>query len=454
MFPCHRYVILSTFRQSIPILIHMRASKTSLKTNWLVLAVVSDHILQRSIFSIVTLVESNVLPLQSHGVLDSEAADVSNNQVLAHAFANTSASAEERYTVKFGSDFVNEYPRRNAHGEDTAGDLDNPNHLLGAFPCLFPYGMGGFEVNRPRPISYENHAKWAMRYADKRFRKDLHFMFQLFGVIQKRQVCRAAVLQVQKKTFHDHEEAFRTLTPHDLSVASVEESNHKAHSNPVVRSLKQHVNAVCTKVIGTDESRTNIRALIWGMTMIKNPPSLWITLNPSDTHDPIAQVFVGEEINLDAFDPDGGPDAYHRSLNIASDPFGAARFFHYVVHAILEHLFGVTISNKGKISRHVGIFGVVEGYIGTVEAQGRGTLHLHLIVWLQGTFSMSSHLITHFRVRRPFLPQNETVVAIHIVPRTSGTLHRFKYSRSSCRCYGTDISYHSTCTSHIIFTST
>jgi hypothetical protein len=165
----------------------------------------------------------------------------------------------------------------------------------------------------------------------------------------------------------------------------MEESKHQSHSNPVVRSLKQHVNAVRTKVTGTDESRTKIRALIWGMTMMKNPPSLWITINPSDTHDPIAQVLIGEEINLDAFDTGSGPDSVHRALNIAGDPYGASQFFHCIIRAILEEIFGITITSKGKINRQEVIFGVVEGYIGTVEAQGRGTLHLHLIVWLQGT---------------------------------------------------------------------
>lgn len=33
----------------------------------------------------------------------------------------------------------------------------------------------------------------------------------------------------------------------------------------------------------------------------------------------------------------------------------------------------------------MGILGEVEAYIGTVEAQGRGTLHLHMLLWLKGS---------------------------------------------------------------------
>ncbi|KAG1889421.1 hypothetical protein F4604DRAFT_1915295 [Suillus subluteus] len=246
------------------------------------------------------IVDSNVLPLQVHGILDAEVLDLSNNDVLAHALTNT--STEETYAIKYESDFVNKYPHWDVAGEHTSGDFEDPNHLLGTFPCLFPYGMGGFEVNHPCSISYKNQAKWAMRYGDKRFRKDLHFMFQVFGVIQKRQ------------------------------------------------SLKQHVNTVHTKVMGTDESRMKIHTLIWGMTTMKNPPSLWITINTSDTHDPIAQVLVGEELNLDMFNPDSSPDACHHTLNVAADPYGAAQFFHYIIRAILEEILGVMISSKGRLA--------------------------------------------------------------------------------------------------------
>jgi len=57
------------------------------------------------------------------------------------------------------------------------------------FHCLFPYGLGEFEVLQSCPVSYEAHAKWAMQYSDKHFHKDFHFMFQVFGVIWKCQVC-------------------------------------------------------------------------------------------------------------------------------------------------------------------------------------------------------------------------------------------------------------------------
>ena len=69
--------------------------------------------------------------------------------------------------------------------------------------------------------------------------------------------------------------------------------------------------------------------------------SIWLTINPDDLHDPIAQVFVGEQIDLDAFQSHIGPDAFHRACNVAQDPCAAAEFFHFIVQTIFETLFQV-----------------------------------------------------------------------------------------------------------------
>ena len=74
------------------------------------------------------------------------------------------------------------------------------------------------------------------------------------------------------------------------------------------------------------------RAKIWGTNLLHNPPSLWVTINPSDTQDPIAQVFAGVDIDLDVFCKTAGPDSVDRSTNVASDLYASAKFFHFMNH--------------------------------------------------------------------------------------------------------------------------
>ncbi|KAF8268870.1 hypothetical protein EI94DRAFT_1799915 [Lactarius quietus] len=182
--------------------------------------------------------DAEVVPLQSLGVVDVAANGIKENEVLAHALANVSLSEHaEGWAIKRSSDFVNEYPRRTAEGTLSAGTPDDPNHLLGTFPDLFLYGLGGFEVNCPTPVSYEAHSRWALRYSDKHFREDHFFMFQVFGVLQKRQLCAAASLQISRHSFLRYERAIRTLTPSDFELAGAEERAHKPLSNDTIRSF-------------------------------------------------------------------------------------------------------------------------------------------------------------------------------------------------------------------------
>ena len=94
-------------------------------------------------------------------------ADITDNKVLANALLNVSRSDKmEGWAVKCSSNFVNEYVHIDESSACCEGSLEDPNHLLGSFPCLFPFGCGGFEVDIPLMVSYEAHAHWALRYKD------------------------------------------------------------------------------------------------------------------------------------------------------------------------------------------------------------------------------------------------------------------------------------------------
>lgn len=126
------------------------------------------------------------------------------------------------------------------------------------------------------------------------------------------------------------------------------------------------------------------RSEISSTALSLNPPSLWVTINPTDLHDPIVQVFAGESIDMDDFRSMVGPDNEKRARNLASNPYAATKFFHFLITSILETLFGVWI-REHKVISSMGVFGHVSGYYGVVEAQGRGSLHLHAMLWLVDT---------------------------------------------------------------------
>ena len=365
----------------------------------------------------IVLTEPSVMPLNSLGVVDVEGIGISDTELMAHALSNcVDRNSPDDFCVRRGSAFVNEYARLDTEGQRTDGGPGTPNHLLGCFPTLFPYGLGGFEVPRIVDVPYETHIRWAIRYADKRFRRDYHFPFQVFGVLQKRQICRSAVLQIKRPSFIAQQNLILRLTPAELVAASREETRGVPYSNLGVRALRKQLSALRTRVDGTDESRQSVRSKIWSTNLIHNPPNLWLTVNPSETHDPIAQVMTGAMIDLDKFCRTAGPDHEDRATNIAGDPYAAAKFFHFMIKTILEQLFGITKTGDGHIQRREGILGTVKSYIGTVEAQGRGTLHLHLLLWLTNAPSSADmqHALTHIDFRSKIQAYIKSVIRADI----------------------------------------
>ncbi|KAJ3567669.1 hypothetical protein NP233_g6214 [Leucocoprinus birnbaumii] len=380
-----------------------------------------------------------VVPLQSYGVVDVTGTSLPDVELMAHALANTVISDGPDLQIRRGSAFINEYARVDPDtGERIDGGPTNPNHLLGAFPWLFPYGCGGFEVERQVDVSYESHVRWALQYEDKRFRLDHRFIFQVFGVMQKRSICRAASLRMTRPVFQRHSDAISALTVDDFIRASEEELAGRPFSNPTMRALRKEVSTVRVQVHGTDESRIGIRRKIWGATAVFGPPSIWLTLNPSDTQDPIVQVLAGVDIDLDEFDSRMGPNATQRAINVARDPYAAASYFHKVIEIMLGSVFGITAARgAGRVKRSTGLLGKVQCYVGTVEAQGRGTLHLHIVLWLEGA-PCASDMVIHLQNPR-FRARICQFIRMHITADIDGMntdeLHRmprqtdYAYSR-------------------------
>ena len=66
---------------------------------------------------------------------------------------------------------------------------------------------------------------------------------------------------------------------------------------------------------------------------------------------------------------------------MANDPFASASFLSF--HHGLETLFAVQgHTGKCQVEIQMGIFGYVNVYFRVVEAQGRGSLHIHMLLWL------------------------------------------------------------------------
>ncbi|KAK7675923.1 hypothetical protein QCA50_021142 [Cerrena zonata] len=88
---------------------------------------------------------------------------------------------------------------------------------------------------------------------------------------------------------------------------------------------------------------------------------------------------AGKKIDLFSSNPDM-PDAAERLRTVAQNPVACARFFHLVVTLFIKYILRWDTGTDG-------LFGPTSGYYGTVESQGRLTLHLHLLLWIKHSLS-------------------------------------------------------------------
>ena len=316
-----------------------------------------------------------MIPIQYVGVQDCEQAKMSTNEVLLYALANADDDRYEReggYAIIHSAQPVPDLP----------GASESFDALAGAYPVLWPYGRGLYHENRERKISFHDYIRWMLQYHDKRFRKHHSFPFVAFSIQQKQSALLSAKIHMRRDDFEADTDLLADLSLRDLQEAQMDEEAHRSISNERVRRLQHHLYATSSHIMGSAKMRTTYRSQIWGSCLWLRPPSLWVTINPMDYEDPIAQVLAGEQIEMNSYMDMMDPDSNERARIMANDPFASASFFNFIIRTTLETLFGVHTS-RSRVETHMGIFGLVNGYFGVVEAQGRGSLHVHFLMWLK-----------------------------------------------------------------------
>ena len=105
----------------------------------------------------------------------------------------------------------------------------------------------------------------------------------------------------------------------------------------------------------------------------------------NDTHDPVVQVIIGEDLDLDHFNPLMTTlNTHQHAENVAHDPYGVVKYFQLITTALFESLLGIRVG-RSVIESQMGVFGMLDAYFLVKEVQGRGGLHGHNVLWLFGT---------------------------------------------------------------------
>ena len=264
-----------------------------------------------------------------------------------------------------------------SHDSSPQSIYKNSNLYPQIFPWLFPYGLGGVGATK---LSEKSHKRRLLMYHDKRFQRDVSFPFVAFSHEQVKASTTGGFLLAETQKFN--EIANRLLNVNQdvlekiakrMSVGEIVKPSTEDESAcfQLIRDL-DHIDG---KVSGSITSKRYMRSEIWSLITYLGAPLWYITLSPADNKHPICLYFADNKEKLDVTLSRSEDERYRL---IASNPVAGARFFYFMIQMFIRHVLGVE-------KDHDGLYGKTAAYYGTVEQQGRLTLHLHMLLWIQGS---------------------------------------------------------------------
>ena len=267
------------------------------------------------------------------------------------------------------------------HSDKFESMYNNPQLYPQMFPWLFPYGLGGIGSAN---ISDKEHKRHLLMYHDKRFQTDVNFPFVAFSHEQMKANTTQSFLLVDQSRFTDISQRlmnidWTTLNELTRRMEAGEYVSPKSEAEKTCFQIIHDLDAISGKMHGSTTSKKYMRSEIWSLINYLGSPSWYITLSPADIQHPICIYFADTK---EKFMPTL-PTYDERARLVCQNPVAGARFFNFMVCTFLEDVLGV----RPGANKQEGFYGRTSGYYGTVEQQGRLTLHLHMLLWIAGNMN-------------------------------------------------------------------
>lgn len=267
------------------------------------------------------------------------------------------------------------------HEQNPQSIWNNPKLYPQMFPWLFPYGHGGVgqEVHN-NVIGRDVHIHHLLGYHDKRFQRDAGFLIVQMNHQLIRQSSRGSFVSMKRGNFGRAAEAIDKLDPAVLLTIGerLKNGGRFVPRNPEEKrcaTLMDQVDVFGTWVDGSLAKKKQQRGEIWSLINFRNAPTWFFTISPADAKHPLCIHWASNDVE---FRPEikGYKERQHL---VTRNPVACAQFFDHIVRIFIKHLCGWSDDEKKR-----GLFGIPDAYYGTVEEQGRKTLHLHFLLWIRG----------------------------------------------------------------------
>lgn len=263
------------------------------------------------------------------------------------------------------------------------------------FPDLYPFGLGGPDMQRRRRMTLAQHDKYVLSLSTRQFAQDDYYLLYAYDQSQLDEMWKSSFLQVR---FKPHEVAsINSATSEEVRLAFEHEENtidaRRRHRAPPERpelalgavALQRGVKAVMSKLKLTPEEGYNQRDELTGLRIDDGDPTMTFTTNVDERKSFAGFTYCGAEyhINLDEAGYSDIIEKAKRAKVISNDPVACAMIFNNMIELIFQHLLGFDLKAR-KCLKDGGLFGFVKHVYGGVEVQQKNSLHAHFLIWLHG----------------------------------------------------------------------
>ena len=184
-----------------------------------------------------------------------------------------------------------------------------------------------------------------------------------------------------------------------------------------LRTALTSLHQATASLVGSDGHRKLLQREGVAYTLRYGPALIFTTPNLADNKQPLLLIVQGEPVEFDA---DVGNSYREMTERLAADPVGQAIVFELMMRLFFTRVLGIrpeligsrrgNVMKPGKMWHGNGVaadfrtrwlFGPIAAAFGPVEAQGRGSLHPHILIWLLLT-ELSDLLVWMLRDRGSF----------------------------------------------------
>jgi len=215
------------------------------------------------------------------------------------------------------------------------------------------------------------------------FETDAHFTFHMFNQQLRHHACSSVATAAKRgkynwKRFQEvvDEPGFDTAL--DAAVANPSGKEAAAVLKAILPVVRTTAGAVPW---GPVERRQELPKFLSALHRF-GPPSFFITFSRLSATDPLVVYLAKGDLDEPPVEVWNAAGWKTRMQIADGHPATCAARFDGVCKAVMEELCGVSLdAKKESLPKRRGLFGVVRAVKGVAEAQARGELHLHWLVW-------------------------------------------------------------------------